>query len=282
MGRPRRVAGDRSERHRRVMDRLRSCSEWVPPRGRHRRGIAEPGYRPPTSEHFDDPVIAGPLARAACTSPAGARQTERNRSVPFPWSTMVDQLAERTVAQRPTGARAAAREDAILDAALALVLEVGYDKMSIDAVAERAHAGKATIYRHFPDKATLVACAISSRTGAAASEPVDTGSLREDLLAFGTSEVSAAGLDGGIFAGLLNASRTSEGLRRALLSQRSSETKQPSRVIVERAVARGELSDSDRVSLVCEVACSVVLHRLFVEHERPGRRISPALSSTRL
>lgn len=181
---------------------------------------------------------------------------------------MVEQLVERTVPRRPTGPRAAAREDAILKAALALVLEVGYDKMSIDAVAERAHAGKATIYRHFPDKAALVASAIA-RDEAAASEPLDAGSLRADLLAFGTSAVRAAGPDGGIFAGLLNASRTDE-VFAGLLSERMSESKRHSLgVIVERAVARGELMDTSRVSLVCEVACSVVLHRLFVERARP-------------
>ena len=40
---------------------------------------------------------------------------------------------------------AAGREVAICDAALALLLEVGYDRMSMDAVAARAKASKATL-----------------------------------------------------------------------------------------------------------------------------------------
>ena len=42
-------------------------------------------------------------------------------------------------AGRPCGPRALAREQAILDAALELLLEVGYDRLSMDALAERAH-----------------------------------------------------------------------------------------------------------------------------------------------
>ncbi len=45
--------------------------------------------------------------------------------------------------------RAQAREDAILLAAMSLLGEVGYDRMTIDAVAERARASKATIYRRW-------------------------------------------------------------------------------------------------------------------------------------
>ena len=47
---------------------------------------------------------------------------------------------------RPTAPRGEAREQAILDAALELVMEVGYDRLSMDALADRARASKATIY----------------------------------------------------------------------------------------------------------------------------------------
>ena len=72
---------------------------------------------------------------------------------------------------RPTGARAEAREQAILDAALELVMEVGYDRLSMDALAERAHAGKATIYRHWSGKAQVVAEAVRRRSAARSESP---------------------------------------------------------------------------------------------------------------
>src|SRR5277367_6556516 len=93
----------------------------------------------------------------------------------------VQEIAERS--NRPSGARAMAREQAILDAALSLVMEVGYDRLSMDALAERAHAGKATIYRHWSGKAEVVVEAIRCRKCDEFLAPPDTGSLRGDLLA---------------------------------------------------------------------------------------------------
>ena len=74
------------------------------------------------------------------------------------------------------------RDAAICDAALALLVEVGYDRMSMDAVAARARASKATIYRRWPGKQELVLDAVRSR-GAGLTVAEDTGCLRGDLVA---------------------------------------------------------------------------------------------------
>jgi AcrR family transcriptional regulator len=164
----------------------------------------------------------------------------------------------------PSGARARAREDAILDAALELLLEVGYDRLSMDAIAERAHAGKATIYRHFPDKAALVVSALARHHGQVAEAP-DTGSLRGDLLEFGRRAASASGFDGGLFSGLLNASRSDEVLAGLLKEQMWDAKREALRRIITQAVSRGELADDAACEIVSEVCCAVVLHRLVVE-----------------
>src|SRR5271156_5658417 len=86
-------------------------------------------------------------------------------------------------AANPCGpARGDARQQAILDAAVELVAEVGYDRMSMDAIALRAKASKATIYRHWPGKAELVTEAIRRRVSPASEPLVDSGSLRGGLL----------------------------------------------------------------------------------------------------
>src|ERR1700752_4704934 len=74
------------------------------------------------------------------------------------------------------------REQAILDAAIDLVAEIGYDAMSIEAVATRARSSKATIYRRWPGKAELVAEAMRRRSEPVLEDLPDSGSLRGDLL----------------------------------------------------------------------------------------------------
>ena len=54
------------------------------------------------------------------------------------------------------------RDLAILRAALELVAEQGYECVTMDAIALRAHAGKATLYRRWKSKPYLIAEAIKS------------------------------------------------------------------------------------------------------------------------
>ena len=52
------------------------------------------------------------------------------------------------------------REAQILDAAVVLLGQVGYDRLTMDAVAAQAKASKATLYRRWSTKAALVVDAI--------------------------------------------------------------------------------------------------------------------------
>src|SRR5678816_872365 len=82
----------------------------------------------------------------------------------------------KAVRGRPRSAEA---NDAILSAAIALVREVGYDDVTVEAIADRAGVGKATIYRRWPSKEAIVTEAIG-RIVSVIPIP-DTGTLRGDL-----------------------------------------------------------------------------------------------------
>ncbi|WP_340561832.1 TetR/AcrR family transcriptional regulator [Streptomyces sp. GSL17-111] len=90
----------------------------------------------------------------------------------------------RTPARTPDAGRRSERSRrAILDASLALVGEVGYHKLTIEAIAARAGVGKQTIYRWWPSKAAVLLDAFTARTEDpeyAAGLP-DTGDLAADL-----------------------------------------------------------------------------------------------------
>ncbi|MCX4693605.1 TetR/AcrR family transcriptional regulator [Streptomyces sp. NBC_01408] len=75
---------------------------------------------------------------------------------------------------------------AILDAALALVGEVGYNKLTIEAIAARAGVGKQTIYRWWPSKAAVLLDASLALAGDAEADGEwtgfpDSGDLAADL-----------------------------------------------------------------------------------------------------
>ncbi len=75
---------------------------------------------------------------------------------------------------------------AILDAALALVGEVGYNRLTIEAIAARAGVGKQTIYRWWPSKAAVLLDASLALADEAKTESdwtgfPDTGDLAADL-----------------------------------------------------------------------------------------------------
>ncbi|MFE3201581.1 TetR/AcrR family transcriptional regulator [Embleya sp. NPDC055664] len=99
----------------------------------------------------------------------------------------LDNGALRRPAVTPAGRggrpRDAYRDAEIMRAALDVLIEQGYDRLTMDAVATRARAGKATLYRRWPSKEALIAEAALC-AGADAEEPVpDTGTLRGDLIA---------------------------------------------------------------------------------------------------
>ncbi len=84
-------------------------------------------------------------------------------------------------ARRAGRPRSAAVDTAILDAALHLLSTEGYARMSMDGVAARAGASKATIYLRYESKADLATAALAHLRESGREAP--TGDLRADLIA---------------------------------------------------------------------------------------------------
>ena len=164
---------------------------------------------------------------------------------------------------RPSGAHAAAaRRQAILDAALALLMEVGYDRLSMDALADRARAGKATIYRHWSGKAEVVVEAIRCRKCDDFQAP-DTGSLRGDLLAsLNHSRESFTEEDSALLIGVVSAMAHDQELA-DLMRRQMYETKQGLYdEIVARALRRGEPVSLRGSAVANEVSSALFFNRV--------------------
>ena len=178
-----------------------------------------------------------------------------------------------TTVAAPTG-RAAQRREAICDAVFELLGEVGYDRMTMDAVAARAHASKATIYRSWPDKPELVVEALVNRLGST-SEPADTGSLRGDLLALTNSACEiASSPDGDVITGIMTAATMNQTLATTLHECMYESKRKVHDTIVGRAMARGELDSPESAALLHEVVHAILLTRKLSGGEQDDQKFA--------
>jgi AcrR family transcriptional regulator len=121
-----------------------------------------------------------------------------------------------------------------------LIVERGVGALSIEEVATRSGVAKTTIYRHWPERASLIIDTVRS-TFEHVCTP-DTGSLRGDLDAYFSGMVRAdlSGRVGQLMPCLLDAASRDPEIA-TLLERIKDERETPIRAIIERAQARGEL-----------------------------------------
>ncbi|SEM03000.1 TetR/AcrR family transcriptional regulator [Streptacidiphilus jiangxiensis] len=168
----------------------------------------------------------------------------------------------------PGRKRDASRDDALRQAALEVLAEVGYDRLTVDAVAARAGAGKATCYRRWASKAELVVDAVSHIK--AKLEQPNTGSLRGDLIAL-TSHATArddsfrVDVQSGLLTGLVRDAQ----LREVFAEQFVAPRKAVFRTIFEQAVERGEITPAPNVELLSDIVPSMVFHQLLTTGRPP-------------
>jgi AcrR family transcriptional regulator len=159
------------------------------------------------------------------------------------------------------------RDTRILEAARTLIGEVGYDRMTVDAIAERAGVSKPTIYRRWNGKPEIVAAAISRRKD---ERPFpDTGSLRGDLLAVvHRLGASLSDEDAQLAAGVTGLLRSSPEFAAIFREHVVMAERARWNTLVERSVARGELEPGAAVTpLFADVAGSVVFTRVMLARE---------------
>lgn len=161
------------------------------------------------------------------------------------------------------------RDVALREAALELLAEIGYDRLTIDSVAARAHSSKATIYRRWPGKAELVVDALHCLKGDPPAP--DTGSLRGDLEAIAQASTSSGSAFGAqLMLGLITALARDAELRlvfrERLLDRHATTITQA----LARAVDRGEVASDRNLELLGSVYPALMLRHLLTTGEIPG------------
>jgi AcrR family transcriptional regulator len=161
--------------------------------------------------------------------------------------------------------RRADADEVILSAALQLLAEVGVGGLSMDDLAQRAGVGKATIYRRWTSKESLVLDALHTATTPIPTP--DEGDLRSDLTTYTDALIErfGAGRGSDVLPHLIAASCYDENLR-ASLDEYTRARQATIRLILRRGIERGELgADADLDLLV-----DVILGPFFYRHLLTG------------
>jgi AcrR family transcriptional regulator len=166
------------------------------------------------------------------------------------------------------------RDAEILDATIEVLAETGYDGMTIDMVAARAKAGKATVYRRWATKPDLVLDAVAclkAKDLDLESLP-DTGTLRGDLVAMvrsPTIQESQRKLQvmAGIVSMIARDRELAAAAREAIIEPRAA----ANRILFRRAIDRGEIAPDVDVEALCLIGPAMVAYRTLMLREPVDR-----------
>jgi AcrR family transcriptional regulator len=163
--------------------------------------------------------------------------------------------------------RSAASRSAILKAAYQILREAGFAGFTVEGVAARAGAGKATIYRWWQTKGTLAIEAFLLAMAPRMNATHDTDSAIADLR---TQVHHAAGIYRGRTGQLLRElialgqedSATSRGLRTDFVEPR----RQSAQRLLKRALESGELPPGTDIDVLADALWGPIFHRLLLSH----------------
>lgn len=159
---------------------------------------------------------------------------------------------------------------AVVDAAVALLREVGVEAFTVESVVERSGVAKTTIYRHWPDRDALVLDALAQLIDP--PSPIDTGSLAGDLtrLTEGLAQALQTGPLADLLPSVIAAARRDRRLaelHRRLIDSRHEAVRQ----VVRRGIARGELPPDTDPNLVVDLLGGPLFYRGLVAGRRLDR-----------
>ena len=140
-------------------------------------------------------------------------------------------------------------DEAVLTAAVELLADAGFARLTMEQVAARAGVGKASVYLRWPNKVTLVAEAIQHRAGVVPDLP-HTGSLPGDMRTFLRALLRTYGAASRAMAAVSGEVDRHPELRTAWRRSLAAALTNRVREILERAAERGELPAASDVGLL--------------------------------
>ena len=161
-------------------------------------------------------------------------------------------------------------EGVVLGATRALLLERGFGRLTIAAVADSAGVGKGTIYLRWPDKQSLVVSALAE-VWEPIAEP-DTGNLRDDLLAITrVVSINLNGVPGKLLAAVVGEMPRYPGLHALWMNDILAPWTRVIVAVLQRGIDRGEM----RSGIDSAVSVESLIGPILSTSTMRGRRITP-------
>jgi AcrR family transcriptional regulator len=157
---------------------------------------------------------------------------------------------------------------AILRSTLKLLQENGFSDFTIEAVADRAAVGKATVYRWWPNKGALIADAFASSATPDLHFP-DTGSIDKDMSQQMRQLIKVfSGPQGRIVSAILGAGQSDPELIEAFRDRFLMPRRREAYSTLRRGVVRGELRRDIDPDLLLDSLYGPIYMRFIIQHDR--------------
>jgi AcrR family transcriptional regulator len=163
----------------------------------------------------------------------------------------------------PGRPRSQQTHQAILQATLELLSDVGFERLSIEAIATRAGVGKTTIYRRYSSKEELVADAIENVRQEIAIP--DTGSLDGDLGALikNAAQISLTPLGRKAVGMIMSSAASNPQFAQIYWTKYLQPRQQAFAMVIERAKVRKEVQLDLDPNLVFTAISGIMLYALI-------------------
>ncbi len=168
-----------------------------------------------------------------------------------------------TASGQPRGRPRDEKIDAlVLSEALRLLADVGFRALTLDAIAAAAGVGKMTIYRRWPNKAAVIMDAFLTIVGPGSAFPKSASALHSIKLQMRLQAKLFSGQYGQLIKALLGEAQFDSELSAAFAERWLQPRRRMTRVVLERAVAEGEVVPAADLDLMIDLLYAPLYYRL--------------------
>lgn len=169
-------------------------------------------------------------------------------------------------------------DEGILNAAMDLLTEGGFEKLSMEAVAARAGVAKASIYRRFPSKVDLIVAMCQTFAPPIEARP-DTGSFRTDLerLVVSLNDSMCPTSDTGrLMPSMVSAAKENAEVREAMQKFTAARRRRIYDV-VRAATDRGELRPDADADVIGDLLVGSMMYRIIIRGGKVDKKFRTTL-----